>query len=313
MTARKLCQTSALIALGLLTTSADMHLQTSADPVSQRLDIKLLHESPAIFFDAPGVHFEKTLDGEVSKVDFSRVDSRFRVQFHPEEARFSRREQAASVARFTLYDDTWLLKGATRTFDRIGGVRTESQWEQGILQGPQKFYGHDGQLVSERHYDAGFPVGEWKQYYADATLASIIVFPKSKKEWKQTYHPGNPYDDSNSLLSIPYIASIQTKLTFYNQDGIKQSEADYELYYNGTDPVIAYTGRMNFFDYYGNLVRSRILNKGTGTDFLDQSTRDLKHRTVTSYADGNPFKTSAIRFPLRAPQEAPRESDTLPQ
>lgn len=293
-------QTLLVMSIGVTLTSANMHLQTSADAESQQVALQLGRDKVSIFLDAPGVYFEKSARGHLTYITFFRMNTLVKIWFHPK-SDMDTSEKIRLVKRFQLADGKWLLHGPTREFNSSGELLSETNWMDGKLHGKQLVYSPYQVLLEEKHWDLSFPIGTWKLFYSGGTLASEVTYPESKKKWLSTLIPG--YDTLEpSLFSMDYQNSIPATEVWYTEEGLKQKEQQLICSFDGKRYRIEETGAVAFYDSYGQRVRHREVVNGKGRDTHDITTLGVRYRNAKEWQAGHLFKKESSAVPSHLSQ-----------
>ena len=261
---------SALASLGLafVFTSAKMHIQTSADPLTGRIVLDLKGEQLEVNLEGPGVLTEKYRNGELKSLILNFMGKQYNIFFHPKDG--PSEEQIALVQRFRVSDGKMLLHGATLMFDKFGTLLRETDWYEGKLHGAQNSYNADAQILEERKFQHGYPIGTWKQYYYNGTVASEMAFPASDLEWEKTRGEGG-ISGAKTLYAMAYAKPVTTKEIWYSLEGRKIKDIEYQLYQEGTSFIIKATGIAHSFGSHGEITRRYNTPNGTGTITSDNS------------------------------------------
>lgn len=294
MLLRRAVHSIALLGLVLVTTSANQHLQTSADPVSQELLLELGGEKVSVLLDGEGVEFEKSPKGHLTYLSFFRLNRLVKLWFHPH-SDMDFKEKVSLSKRFQLADGRWLLHGPQRAYDRFGELLWEANWMEGRLHGAQRVLSEFHVLREERHFDQGYPVGEWKLFYDGGELASQTTFPDSKKAWKKTFERGS--EPKASLYFMDYVNPLSGKETWYSPDGYKQKEQVLVFRSDGKTYHVEESGEVRYFDIYGNVVRTILVADGEGSDTNDFTTMGSRYRRTLEWRAGHPYKTEVTALP----------------
>jgi len=215
-----------LLSLGLI--SANMHLQTTADPMTKDFELCYLDYKELINLDAPGVLIEKYADGSLRFLSFHIMNHHVQAFFHPK--KWLDREQVALIKHFRIYDGKLLLDGPVYRFSEKGLLLSETHWAAGKLHGKQRLFNNDGQLVEEQHYERGFPIGCWSLYYDNGQAATTMTFPENAEGWIMTKTAARRSETKGKCLySMPFYKAVNGTETWYDQNGIKQQEKHYKM------------------------------------------------------------------------------------
>lgn len=252
---RRLCLSCSYFLLAFVLTSADMHLQTSADPIAQLIHLKLGDDTIDLYLNAPGVSFEKALDGSLAFVSFEHLGASYRVRFHKNGGSYGG-ERPALIQRFRIYDGLSLLDGVSESFDQSGNLITQSTWRKGKLHGVQKIFDNDKQLREERQFEEGVPVGLWSTYYVDGSLASQTHFPEDLKAWQASYIPESEKGplDVSGLHSQAYYHPLTVKEIWFDEKGHKEGEFERLAHLDHEGFQLLPIHESKNFDDYGRLV-----------------------------------------------------------
>ncbi len=277
---RKLLCACALVIVSALLMSADLHRQTTADPISLYIKIKIGNETLSINLEAPGLVIDKYPDGNLKHLTIPFINRIWEVYFHPNHEN-QRKERVALVQRFRLIENRWLLDGMTQRFDGFDELLEMSEWEEGKQHGFSRRYNNLGQLLCEQEYEHGFPVNSWKQFYESGTLAEEIKFPPNRVAWEETHVPPVRSRVDN-IYTMEYIHPIISQKVWYDQDGFKIREAEYELYQKGDDFMVRASGRAKSFDDDGNVVNMVDFSSPYGIGQIDRSYKSYAMRDDSS-------------------------------
>ena len=287
-----------------LVQAADMHLQTSANPITQHIKIQLPDENIDVFLDNPGVTYTKSQKHHLTYISFVRLNTLYHIWFYPKE-HSEVYEAPALVKQFQNYEDNWLLEGSVRTFDREGNILTETHWSEGRMHGPQRIFSKKLKLIEKREYERGLPVGTWTTYYENESVASEIEFPESLVGWETTLVPYHEEDITitNEIQVMPYYQPVTVKSTWYNQDSLKQRERLYEIYFDGEDISKSELVEEKFFDHSGRVSRESRLSGKSGIESSTLRAGSNDFHTTRHWINGVLFKTESTKIQNQPPKK----------
>lgn len=258
---RKSLESVVLLCLALLLSSGNRHSQSSADPQSGQLTLKLHSEQVLVNLDAPGTSYEKDASGAFTTLRFNRLNKLYIVTFHPQGLRVE--ERVSSVRRLAYHGDQLVYSGASEVYDPEGMLLQRTSWIEGKLDGPFQTYDHTGVLREERFYEKGLPVKQWTTRYEDGTLASQTQFPESYSVWEET----RQQQDQTSVYLLTSRAATEVTESWFSFSGQKQRQRSSQARL-GSDGLIRITPKTErYFDEQGRVSRE-IAHKGPKT--LDQ-------------------------------------------
>ena len=276
MITKKLLFTFTLLSLVFI--SGNLHNQTSIEPVSSILHIKLPDDVLKINVNSPGIKLEKYPDGTLKHISLFQIGMQYEIDFHY--GMQNKKERIAKVLRFGIFNGVFLLHGQTFTFHENGEMLTEINWEQGQLNGTYRIFNEYGILIEEKLFEKGIPVGTWKHYYPDGTLAIEQKLPTNYKDWENTSEP------------------ILATQTWFDEKGNKQRHLELEaqiqhgnlsLKPNGKDTIYTTQQHVSLQTYPKNKTwvqknsKSQKVNKSTVSYFIDQK----KFKTIQEPIQNN--------------------------
>lgn len=230
---------------------ADLHLQTSADPYTGQIQVELNDKLISVNLDKPGVKIEKHADGKLKALEFVHGNLVYVVKFFHG---YGISEKIAEVASYSTLNGKKVLKGPLKRFNQEGDLISEQNWMDGKLHGLQKVYDTYGFLRQEGKFAFGYPVGIWKNYYFDGSVATEIHFPENVSKWQETEKPPRGDADESTLRGFVQIKPIEAKEIWYSLKGFKQREVDLRLYKKGSYFYIEKAGNFKTFDFEGNVI-----------------------------------------------------------
>lgn len=240
-----------LVILSLPLSAGNMHTGTSANPKTGQITLKLLGSPQQVFLDAPGVTWKKYPSGELQELSFTSLDNVYLVTFYSiEEA--GKKEQIRLVQKFRAKGRQLVLHDKSQTFDSMGNLMCEMNYNDGVFDGPQKVYNRFGIVTEERYYEFGFPVKQWITRYDDGKTAFTVDFPEAVSDWESTYHAGNAKD--KSILGLGYSRPVKIQEKWYNPEGFLQKEVAYNGILCNEKLEIKLLPDSKSYDRYGNVV-----------------------------------------------------------
>jgi antitoxin component YwqK of YwqJK toxin-antitoxin module len=288
------------VAMALILMSADRHSQTSVDSKSQQIIITLNEEQILVYIDGPGVYFEKSLQGQLTFLKFFRLNKLVKVWFHPSGGLGSE-EQPRLVQRLKLVEGKWLSDGLMEVLDPYGRTLCETNWVAGRLNGAQRTYSEEEILLEERFFEDAFPIGSWKLFYHDGTLASEVAFPKDKAQWLSTFVRGST-GRGKSLVSMDYHNPVVLKEAWYSTSGRKQKEQELSCFYDGKSYRVEETGVASYHDEHGRLIRQLNLRDGSGRDNHDFTMLGVRYRRSGHWSGSRLFKDEIVEEASQPPK-----------
>ncbi len=282
------------LSLGFI--SANLHIETSVDPISMSIEFDVLGEKLNINLESPGVVIDKYEDGRLKHITVPFINSLWEVYFHPFRGFGNQKEVISLIKRFRLVDNRYTLNDKVQHFDEEGRLISESEWLEGVLHGKQKAFDHLGYLLEEREYYHGFPVNAWRLYYEGEKLASEIIFPATIEEWKETEIPRIAHIREKNIYSMSYHHPKIVIQMWYDRYGFKIKEVDYEVYQDEHRYIIKASGHTKNFDDEGNIVAVKAFSKEneTGTRRYMFKNLGVQEEEHSQYYDGELFKVSYI-------------------
>ncbi|MFT4552788.1 MAG: antitoxin component YwqK of YwqJK toxin-antitoxin module [Chlamydiales bacterium] len=279
------------IACASLLLSADLHHATSVDPISMLLKINIGNEQLDVNLDAPGLVMEKFPSGHMKHLTVPFVNSVWKIYFHDHEDNRPL-ERVALVQRFRLMNNRLVLQGRTESYNDYGMLTMESKWEEGKLHGVRKWYTDAGQLLEVQDYEHGVPINTWEQYYVNGEVAVGIEFPSSKAEWDETSAGGHSYLEE-SVFSMSYHKPLLAIEVWYDEDGMKIKELEYNLYKDEASYVVSKTGRAKSFNLAGDIIQEEDFSGKNGSGWRKHfySKMGLIYETHQTWFNGNLFNS----------------------
>ncbi|MDF2577753.1 MAG: toxin-antitoxin system YwqK family antitoxin [Chlamydiales bacterium] len=262
----------AIVALSLGFISADRFSQTTANPDTKMLQIRLKDQWFEINLDTPGIKISRYPNGTLKQISIQIVNISYSIHFYEQIQKAP--EKVALIKRFQSFQDRLLLHGKTERYDEDGHLLVEINWQEGKLHGAQRIYNRDFKLIEEREYDSGFPIGLWKTYYPDGNIASEISFPASSAQWRDTRLEGKA-PSSGHIAVMNYHHPVKAKETWYYLNGSKQREREFDISEYQLSYTIMPTGASTSFSPHGTVVRNVTVALGE------------KHEHNTLKASGN--------------------------
>lgn len=287
MNVHKVFITLCLIALNFLLTSANQHLQTSADPKSGLLRFKVLEDEISIRLNAPGTKYTKYPNGRIKHLSFQIVTTFYEVDFYPELR--AGKEQVSKIQRFNIFDNQKLLHGRTQSFDPYGNLTTAANWNKGRLHGKQFVYDEDGNIIEEAEYLWGFPINTWTTYYPNGKKATEIQFPPSDVEWNKSSIEGES-NKPESLFTMDYPHPFPVSEKWYFSTGELQREKEYKAYKNKDLFVMIDSGVSTSYNKRGLKTLVQDTPRGEGIVTETQRGLGVTYTAITQWISNEKFK-----------------------
>ncbi|MCB1135545.1 MAG: hypothetical protein KDK78_04680 [Chlamydiia bacterium] len=276
---------------------ASLHPNTSMDPKTKILTLKIPDDIIQVNLDSPGVEVYYFPDHTLRRVVYYQLNKQIDIRFH--HTGVPAMERVAQIKRFSIVDENFYLDGASQTFDLDGHLITESNWIQGLMDGAQRVLNKEQIVRDLRYYERGFPVGRWEQRYADGTLASEINFPASYSDW-MALRGTTPELTGRASLADHVPPKRETTLgVWYNQSGIKQAECEYFVSCDGSKAIIARSGNARIFDHDGQVVRETKLVNGTGWELRQLEAEEGRYEEKTVWINGEVIQKRDTFFQKR--------------
>lgn len=263
----------------LLFTSANLNLQTTADPYTKLLRIKMNDSWLEVNLEAPGVSVFKYPNGTIEKIFVKTVSSSYEIFFYPQ--RENQIEKIALIKRYKEFNNRLLLSGRTESYNESGRLLVDSNWEEGALHGKQFIYNSDGQLVEKKEYEKGYPINTWITYFQNGRKALEIEFPPSLQEWLNTQAPGRN-TKSSALIDADYYSPLIIKEKWFSPYGYIQKEKEYSASCQGYRFFMRPTGYEVEYNKNGRVMRKILVKTGklqeveripsVGRDYIEKKT-----------------------------------------
>lgn len=271
---------------------ANLHHQTSVDPITLYLTVNIGKEELVINLESPGLIIKKYPDGYLKHLTVPFINSIWKIYFYPHQEEM-KIERVSLVQRFRERNNYLLLHGQVESYNEYGRLMASSVWYEGKLHGKSEVYNSYGQLIEEKEYEEGFPVNEWKQYYDNGEVATKVSFPPSKKDWEDA---DLLKVSSEDIFSIASHEALNAEEIWYDESGLKIKEIIYELYQRGERYVIEKTGVVRSFEGEEKLVMEESFldsdQSGNRRLYYNNLGKNYENRQI--WYGGKLFKTTRI-------------------
>lgn len=290
----------AILAILFITSSlslvaANRHLQTTANPTSGIIKVKIYDKEFAVNLNTPSTTYTKYPSGKLSSLSFFIVSKYYEVSYYPH---FNNNREAPYLTKeYSIINKQKVLDGPSYSFDPSGNLRTISNWSAGLLDGKQTLYdSQTHQILEECEYNRGFPINSWTTYYIGGVKSSEITFPESYEQWEKTIVPGVK-SNKQTLYSMNYPHPKKlTKIWFY-PNGSKRKEQSFEAYKKNDDMFIKETGKSTTYGPDGTIICTTDTPDGFGTENYTVKSLGTIYNQKTLWYDSKIFNTINSQYP----------------
>ena len=248
-----------LLVFSFIFMGANQHFNTSINPKTGIIKLQLDNNIKLVKLDSPNTQYEKYPDGSLKLLKFNSINIIYELTFHPKI--FVSKERIASIKRFQQDGNRIYLQGPTQTFNQAGQLMTETNWNDGVLNGRQIIY-NSHSLTEERFFSHGFPIKTWRLYYTNGNKAQEITFPDNFETWLTSEISG-PIPNSSNLALTTFAHPIKIKELYFTPQGQVKREHTHFMFKKENSLFIANRYQAQVYNTSGKIYLRETQNFGT--------------------------------------------------